>query len=38
MALSPLLRMALDQQLAQRGLPVTPARWDPKMALIASLE
>lgn len=37
-ALPPLARTALDQHLVQRGLPVTPARWDPKMPLIASLE
>ncbi|MFJ4292898.1 phage integrase family protein [Cupriavidus sp. NPDC089707] len=37
-ALPPLARTALDQHLVQRGLPVTPARWDSKMPLIASLE
>ncbi len=37
-ALPPLARTALDQHLVQRGLPVTPARWDPKTPLIASLE
>lgn len=37
-ALPPLVRTALDQHLLQRGLPVTPSRWDPKMPLIASLE
>jgi site-specific recombinase XerD len=37
-ALPPLARTALDQYLVQRRLPVTPARWDPRMPLIASLE
>ncbi|ALD90599.1 integrase/recombinase XerC [Cupriavidus gilardii CR3] len=37
-ALPPLARTALDQHLVQRGLPVTPARWDPRTPLIASLE
>lgn len=37
-ALPPLARTALDQHLVQRGLPVTPARWNPKTPLIASLE
>jgi site-specific recombinase XerD len=37
-ALPPLARSALDQYLVQRGLPVTPARWDPKTPLLASLE
>lgn len=37
-ALPPLARTALDQFLVQRGLPVTPARWNPATPLVASLE
>ncbi|WP_432260381.1 phage integrase family protein [Cupriavidus sp. TMH.W2] len=37
-ALPPLARSGLDQYLVQRGLPVTPARWDPKTPLLASLD
>ncbi|PRE49529.1 phage integrase family protein [Burkholderia multivorans] len=37
-ALPPLTRSALDQYLVQRGLPVTPARWNPTTPLVASLE
>ncbi|AJX84168.1 phage integrase family protein [Burkholderia pseudomallei 7894] len=33
-----LARMALDQYLVQRGLPVTPIRWNPATPLVASLE
>ncbi|KWF80478.1 integrase [Burkholderia diffusa] len=33
-----LARTALDQYPVQRGLPVTPARWNPVTPLIASLE
>jgi site-specific recombinase XerD len=33
-----LARTALDQYLVQRGLPVTPARWNPVMPILASLE
>ncbi len=36
--LPPLARAGLDLYLVQRGLPVTPARWDPKTPLLASLE
>ncbi|AVA33665.1 phage integrase family protein [Cupriavidus metallidurans] len=37
-ALPPLARHALDQYLAQRGLPVTPAHWKPDMPLLANLQ
>ncbi|WP_448168342.1 phage integrase family protein [Burkholderia ambifaria] len=37
-ALPPLARTALDQYLVQRGLPVTPIRWNPATPLVASLE
>ncbi len=37
-ALPPLARTALDHYLVQRGLPVTPARWNPAAPLVASLE
>ncbi|WP_250528448.1 phage integrase family protein [Caballeronia sp. GAWG2-1] len=37
-ALPPLARTALDQHLVQRGLPVTPTRWNPATPLVASLE
>lgn len=33
-----LARTALDQYLVQRGLPVTPARWNPTSPIVASLE
>ncbi|MGE8163715.1 phage integrase family protein [Paraburkholderia sp. NPDC080076] len=36
-ALPPLARHALEQSLLQRGLPVTPARWQPKVPLLARL-
>ena len=37
-ALPALARTALDQYLVQRGLPVTPERWNPATPLIVSLE
>ncbi|NVM89662.1 site-specific recombinase XerD [Variovorax sp. SG517] len=37
-ALPPLARSALDWYLMQRQLPITPARWDPKVPLVGSLE
>ncbi|MEB2541714.1 MULTISPECIES: phage integrase family protein [Burkholderia] len=37
-ALPALARTALDQSLVQRGLPVTPSRWNPATPLIANLE
>jgi site-specific recombinase XerD len=37
-ALPPLARTALDKYLVERGLPVTPARWNPATPLVASLE
>jgi site-specific recombinase XerD len=37
-SLPPLARTALDQYLVQRGLSVLPARWNPKMSLIANLD
>ncbi|CAB3803772.1 Tyrosine recombinase XerC [Paraburkholderia caffeinitolerans] len=37
-ALPSLARTALDQSLVQRGLPVTPTRWNPATPLVASLE
>lgn len=37
-ALPALARTALDQSLVQRGLPVTPSRWDPATPLVANLE
>ncbi|MDR5880501.1 phage integrase family protein [Caballeronia sp. LZ032] len=37
-ALPPLARTALDQYLVQRGLPVTPVRWNPGVPLVASLD
>ncbi|CAN7774475.1 site-specific integrase [Cupriavidus necator] len=36
-ALPPLARAALDRYLVERGLPVTPARWDPHTPLIGGL-
>ena len=36
-ALPPLARAALDRYLVERGLPVTRARWNPKMPLIGRL-
>ena len=36
-ALPPLARAALDRYLVERGLPVTPARWDPSTPLIGGL-
>jgi site-specific recombinase XerD len=36
-ALPPLARIALEQYLVQRRLPVTPQRWDPTAPLLASL-
>jgi site-specific recombinase XerD len=37
-ALPALARTALDQYLVRRGLPVTPARWNPATRVVASLE
>ncbi|MCW0054023.1 site-specific integrase, partial [Burkholderia pseudomallei] len=37
-ALPSLARTALDQYLIQRGLPVTPSRWNPAIPLVASLD
>jgi site-specific recombinase XerD len=37
-ALPPLARVALEQYLVQRRLPVTPQRWDPKAPLLASFD
>jgi site-specific recombinase XerD len=37
-ALSPLARTALDQYRVQLKRPVTPARWDPRTPLFASLD
>ncbi|KVD51098.1 integrase [Burkholderia sp. ABCPW 11] len=37
-ALPALARTGLDQFLVQRGLPVTPSRWDPATPLVANLE
>ncbi|KVM71158.1 integrase [Burkholderia ubonensis] len=37
-ALPSLARTALDQYLVQRGLPVTPTRWNPATPLVASLD
>ncbi|MBM5581005.1 phage integrase family protein [Burkholderia pseudomallei] len=37
-ALPSLARTALDQYLVQRGLPVTPARWNPATPLVVSLD
>lgn len=37
-ALPPLARTALDLYLAQRGLPVTRARWNSSMPLVGTLE
>ena len=37
-ALPPLALSALDRYLAQRRLPVTPARWDPRTPLIGNLD
>ncbi|RQM53586.1 MULTISPECIES: site-specific integrase [Burkholderia] len=37
-ALPALARTALDQYLVQRGLPVTPERWNPATPLVASLD
>lgn len=37
-ALPPLARAALDQYLMQRKFPITPARWDPRTPLVASLD
>ncbi len=36
-ALPPLATTALDQYLAERQLPVTPVRWNPKTPLVANL-
>jgi site-specific recombinase XerD len=36
-ALPPLARIALERHLMERGLPVTPERWQPTSALVASL-
>lgn len=37
-ALPAMARGALDRYLAQRGLPITPARWSPDTPLVGSLE
>ncbi|AOI86292.1 integrase [Burkholderia pseudomultivorans] len=37
-ALPSLARTALDQYLIQRGLPVTPSRWNPGTPLVGSLD
>jgi site-specific recombinase XerD len=37
-ALPPLARVALEQYLVQRHLPVTPQRWDPKAPLLAGFD
>jgi site-specific recombinase XerD len=37
-ALPPLARRALERYLVERGLPVSPERWTPGTALIASLD
>ncbi|WP_175689093.1 phage integrase family protein [Burkholderia anthina] len=37
-ALPSLARTALDQYLVQRGMPVTPSRWNPATPLVASLD
>ncbi|MGN7103332.1 phage integrase family protein [Ralstonia holmesii] len=36
-ALPSLARAALDRYLVERGLPVTPTRWDPRISLIGTL-
>ncbi len=36
-SLPPLARAALDQYLIQRGLPVSPTKWDPSTPLLARL-
>lgn len=36
--LPPLARLALDQYLAQRELPITPTRWTPATPLVSNLE
>ena len=35
--LPPLAKFALDNSLMQRGLPITPSRWNPKTPLLADL-
>jgi len=37
-AVPPLARAALDQYLIQRGLPVSPSRWDPATPVFARLD
>lgn len=37
-ALPPLARQALDRYLVQRGLRVTPAKWDPAAPLISNID
>ncbi len=37
-SLPPLARIALDQYLIQRGLPVSPPKWDPSAPLLARLD
>jgi len=37
-ALPPMARAALERYLIERGLPVTPSRWNPKTPLIGNLE
>jgi len=36
-SLPPLARAALDQSLIQRGLPVSPSKWDPATPLLARI-
>ena len=36
--LPPLARSALDHYLVQRGLPVSPEKWDPSTPLLATLQ
>lgn len=38
MVLPELARGVLDRHLAQRGLPVTPAKWNPSTPLLGSLD
>jgi len=37
-AVPPLARAALDQYLLQRGLPVSPSKWDPSTPLLGRLD
>lgn len=36
--LPPLSRSAMDQYLVQRGLPVTPSKWNPSTPIVGSLD